>query len=193
MKEKDDAVEAEVFEDGAAWSRWLQRHHASSPGVWMRLSKKGAPEPSVGYAQALEEALCWGWIDARKQSAGEHHWLQRWTPRGPRSLWSKVNREKATRLIDEGRMQPAGLREVERAKADGRWDRAYDSPGRSSVPPDLQAALDASPEAARFFETLNSANRYAVLWRIQTAKRADTRARRIEQCLQMLRRGETFH
>jgi len=179
--------------DAAAWERWLRRHHAASDGVWLRVAKKGAAEGSVSYAEALEVALCHGWIDGQKQAGDAGHWLQRFTPRRARSIWSKVNRAKAEALIAAGRMQPAGLKEVERAKADGRWADAYDSVSAATVPPDLQAALDAAPQARAFFETLNSANRYAVLWRVQTAKRAETRARRIAQFVQMLARGEKLH
>jgi uncharacterized protein YdeI (YjbR/CyaY-like superfamily) len=181
------------FADAAAWQHWLQRHHATSDGVWLRIAKKGAgAEPTVSYGEALDIALCHGWIDGRKQG-GEPYWLQRFTPRRARSIWSKTNCAKAEALIAQGRMQPAGLKEVERAKADGRWQRAYDSPAQASVLPDLQAALDAEPAARASFGTLNSANRYAVLWRVQTAKRPETRARRIAQLVAMLARGEVFH
>ena len=189
---KEPPGDSEVFADADAWTRWLHRHHASSDGVWLRIAKAGAPTPTVSYADALEVALCYGWIDGQKRG-GSPYWLQRFTPRRPRSIWSKVNRQKALALIAAGRMQPAGLREVQRAQADGRWEDAYDSPGTASVPPDLQHALDAQPQAARFFQGLDSANRYAVLWRIQTAKRPDTRARRIAQLVQMLARGEKLH
>jgi len=147
----------------------------------------------VSYAEAVEQALCFGWIDGQKRSLDAHHWLQRFTPRRARSLWSKVNCEKALALIEQGRMQPAGLREVERARHDGRWEQAYDPPGRAQVPPDLEAAFARHPRAAAFFATLDGANRYAVLWRLQTAKRPETRARRIEQFVAMLERGEKLH
>jgi len=187
-------ADAEPLElaDLRAWSRWLAKHHAKSDGVWLRIAKAGAPTSTILYPQALEEALCWGWIDGQKKG-GEPYWLQRFTPRRARSIWSKVNCAKALALIEQGRMQAAGLAEVERAKADGRWERAYDSPGKSTVPPDLQAALDANPKALKMFATLNSANRYAVLWRVQTAKRAETRAKRIAMCVGMLEKGEVFH
>ncbi|GAB3447794.1 YdeI/OmpD-associated family protein [Massilia solisilvae] len=175
------------------WAQWLAANHASSAGVWLRHARKGNPQPTVTYAEALEVALCFGWIDSRKKSAGELHFLQRWTPRSARSIWSKVNREAALRYIEQGRMQPAGLAEVERARRDGRWDAAYDSVRAASVPPDLQAALDASPAAAKFFATLSSQNRYAILFRVQTAKKPATRAARIQTFIQMLTRGETIH
>lgn len=181
------------FSSQAEWAQWLAQHHADSGGVWVRHAKKGAPEPTVTHPEALEVALCFGWIDAIKKSAGPHYWLQKWTPRGARSIWSKINRENALKYIEDGRMQPSGLAEVERARKDGRWDAAYDSVSEAAVPADLQAALDARPGAAGFFATLNSQNRYAVLFRIQTAKKAETRARRIEQFAAMLARGETIY
>jgi uncharacterized protein YdeI (YjbR/CyaY-like superfamily) len=181
------------FDDAADWQAWLEAHHATSPGAWLRIAKKGAGAASIGYAEALELALCFGWIDARSQSDGAAHWLKRFTPRAARSLWSKVNREKALLLVAQRRMQPAGLREMQRAQADGRWEAAYDPSSRSIVPPDLASALAANPAAKAFFATLDSKNRYAVLFRLQTAKRADTRARRIETFVAMLSRGEKLH
>ena len=148
---------------------------------------------TVSYAEALDIALCFGWIDGQKGALDDAYWLQKFTPRRERSRWSKVNRDKATALIEQGRMRPAGLAEVERARGDGRWDAAYDSPSTAAVPPDLQRALDADPQAAAFFETINSQNRYSILYRIQDAKRAETRARRIEKFVTMLREGRTLH
>jgi uncharacterized protein YdeI (YjbR/CyaY-like superfamily) len=177
----------------AQWAAWLRKHHAKSAGVLLRIAKKGADDTSVTYPEALELALCFGWIDALKKNDGPQHWVQRFTPRGKRSIWSKVNRGKALKLVELGRMQPAGLREVERAQADGRWQAAYDPQSASTVPPDLQAAFDAQPAAMAFFETLDSKNRYAVLFRLQTAKLAATRARRIETFVLMLARGEKLH
>lgn len=164
-----------------------------SPGVWLRLAKVASGIPSPTYAEALDAALCYGWIDSQKKSFDADTWLQRFTPRGPKSVWSKINREKVAALIDAGRMRSAGLAAVEAAKADGRWDAAYDSQRTASVPEDFQAALDASPAAHALFGTLNSVNRYAILWRIQTARKAETRARRIEQLVAMLARGEKLH
>lgn len=179
--------------DRRDWENWLQLHHADSPGVWLQIAKKGAERASVSYAEALETALCFGWIDGQKKSLDEHSWLQRFTPRRPRSIWSKTNCAKAQALVEQGRMQAAGLKEMELAKADGRWVNAYDSASTISMPEDLQLALDAEPAAAAFFATLNSANRYAVLWRVQTAKKAETRARRIKQYVDMLARKEKIH
>ncbi|MCC6071782.1 YdeI family protein [Massilia sp. GCM10020059] len=177
----------------AEWAQWLAQHHDKSAGVWVRHARKGAPEASVSHPEALEVALCFGWIDALKKSAGDHYWAQRWTSRKPGGIWSKVNRDSALRYIDEGKMQPAGLAAIERARADGRWDAAYEPASKSGVPPDLQAAFDAHPGAAEFFATVSAQNRYAVLFRIQTAKKPETRARKIAQFASMLARGETIY
>ncbi len=182
------------FASAQLWASWLAEHHADTPdGVWLKIAKKDSGIPTVTYAEALEEALCFGWIDGQKRSFDETWFLQGFTPRRPRSRWSKVNTEKVQELIAAGRMQPAGLREVEAAKADGRWERAYEAQSVAQVPPDLQAAFDANPKAAEFFATLTGANRYAVLYRIHDAKRPQTRAARIEKFVEMLARGETLH
>ena len=181
------------FEGQQAWADWLDENHAASTGVWLRLAKKASGQQSVSYAEALEVALCYGWIDGQKKSYDETSWLQKFTPRSPKSVWSKINRDKAEALISSGQMKAAGLVAVEQAKQDGRWDAAYDSPGNATVPSDFQAALDSNAEAKAFFATLNSANRYAILFRIQTAKKAETRAKRIEQFIQMLERHEKVH
>jgi uncharacterized protein YdeI (YjbR/CyaY-like superfamily) len=181
------------FASAAAWETWLAANHARSTEFWLTLRKVGAKVSGVTYAEALELALCYGWIDAQKGALDEELWLQRFTPRASRSKWSKVNRDKATALMAAGRMQPAGLREVERAKADGRWAAAYDSPRTATVPADLAAALEASPKARAFFETLDGANRYAVLYRIQSVKRAETRARKIETLVAMMAAGRKLH
>jgi uncharacterized protein YdeI (YjbR/CyaY-like superfamily) len=173
-----------------AFEAWLRKNHASSDGVWLLIAKAGAEEPTLTYPQAVEFALCYGWIDGQKKGLDAQHWLQRFTPRRARSLWSKVNREKAEALIQSGRMKPSGVAEIVRAQADGRWSAAYDGARTAVVPPDLQAALDARPEARSFFAQLDGANRYAVLWRVQTAKRPETRSRRIEALVEMLARGE---
>jgi uncharacterized protein YdeI (YjbR/CyaY-like superfamily) len=182
-----------LFSDRAAWIAWLADNHKTSAGLWLRLAKKGCPTPSVSYGEALEAALCYGWIDAQKKGESEQIWLQRFTPRREKSIWSKVNREKAVALIAAGRMQPAGLEQIARAKKDGRWGAAYDSPRTAEVPDDLQAALDRNAQARAFFAALDRANRYAILWRIQTAKKAETRARRIRQFIEMLARHEKLH
>jgi len=182
-----------LFERPKDWENWLKQNRAKSSGVWLRLAKKASGIDSVSYAEALEAALCYGWIDGQKKSYDEKTWLQKFTRRGPKSIWSKINREKAQELIKSGRMKPAGLEAIEKAKQDGRWDAAYDSQSKSTVPDDFQARLDQNPKAKAFFATLNSANRYAILFRIQTAKKPETRARRIEQFIQMLEKEEKIH
>lgn len=181
------------FSTAEAFGRWLRTHHAKATGVWLKLAKKSANIASVTYAEALDEALCWGWIDAVKASYDESWWLQRFTPRGPRSGWSKVNREHVARLEKEGRMQPPGRAAVERAKQNGQWDGAYDSPKNAKPPEDLLAALRKAPGALRFFEGLNASNRYAILYRVQTAKKPETRARRIAQLVELCAQGRTLH
>lgn len=182
-----------LFESPQDWMAWLDENHAVSPGVWLRLSKKGSGLQSVTYDEALEAALCYGWIDGQKNRYDDSSWLQKFTPRRPKSIWSKINREKAEALIRAGRMRPAGLAAVELAKQDGRWEAAYDSFGSASVPGDFQAALEANPAAKAFFETINRQNRYAILHRIQTAKKAETRLRRIQQFVQMLAEHKTLY
>jgi len=180
-------------EDREAWADWLAAHCESSAGVWLKLARKDSGGSSVTYAEALDVALCHGWIDGRKGAIDERHWRQRFTPRGPRSRWSKRNRARAEELIAAGRMAPAGLREVEAARADGRWEAAYDSSATAEVPADLQAALDADPAAREFFAGLDRANRYAILYRLQEARRPETRARRLEKFVAMLREGRRIH
>lgn len=187
----DDPVIA--FESPAAWEAWLDEQHAAADGVWVKIAKKASGIPTVTFAEALEGALCFGWIDGRRERFDDQWFLQRFTPRRRRSTWSKVNRDKVERLIEEGRMRPAGRAEIERAQADGRWDAAYDSPSQATVPPDLQASLDDHPAAAACFATLTSQNRYAILYRIQEAKRPETRARRIEKFVAMLDAGTTLY
>ncbi|CAA2108529.1 YdeI/OmpD-associated family protein [Variovorax paradoxus] len=176
-----------------SWARWLKRHHASAAGVWLRIAKKDSGIASIDYAGALEEALCWGWIDGQRRSDDAQYFQQRFTPRTRRSIWSQINRAKVLKLIEEGRMQPAGHAEIERAKADGRWDAAYEGVAAATVPPDLQAALHANKKAAKFFATLDSRNRFAILFRTQSAKKPETRARRIAQFVEMLVKGEKIH
>lgn len=181
------------FRCQAEWALWLDEHHATATGAVLRFVRKGHDPAAFTQPQALEVALCFGWIDGQARREDDVHWLLRFTPRGKRSIWSEVNRASALRYIAEGKMQPAGLAEVERAQADGRWEAAYAPSSRAEVPPDLQAALDAEPRAKAFFATLNARNRYAVLFRTHTAKRPETRARRIAQFVAMLARGETLH
>lgn len=190
-KSKDQPVM--LFASKNAWASWLDKNQATSVGLWLRLAKKAAELESVTYAEALDVALCYGWIDGQKKSFDQESWLQKFTPRGAKSIWSKINREKAQELIEAGKMQPAGLQAIEKAKQDGRWDAAYDSQSKATVPDDLQAELDRNPQAKAFFATLNSVNRYAILFRIQTAKKVETRARRIQQFIQMLEKNEKLH
>jgi uncharacterized protein YdeI (YjbR/CyaY-like superfamily) len=185
--------EALPFESPAAWEAWLSEHHESSDGIWIKFAKKASGIPSVTYKEVLPIALAHGWIDGQVKRIDDDWYRQRWTPRRARSVWSKINRAAAEAMIERGEMKPAGLREVERAKADGRWERAYDSPKTAEVPDDLRAALDADAAAAEFFAGLDSINRYAILHRIQGAKKPETRARRIEQFVAMCGRGETVH
>lgn len=182
-----------LFKSKRDWAAWLDKNHRTSGGVWLRLAKKGSPLRSITYREALEVALCYGWIDGQKKPESEHAWLQRFVARSAQSIWSKINREKALALIASGEMNAAGLEAIENAKKNGRWEAAYDSPTGATVPPDFQAALDANPRAAAFFTTLDRANRYALLWRIQTVKKATTRLRKIEQFVEMLERKEKIH
>jgi uncharacterized protein YdeI (YjbR/CyaY-like superfamily) len=172
---------------------WLEKNNTKSDGLWVRLGKKGSGLKSITYAEALEVALCHGWIDALKLPENEKTWLQRFVPRRPKSLWSKINRDKAVSLIESGRMRAAGHAEIERAKSDGRWEAAYDPPSKATVPPELQKALDGNPKARAFFEKLDRINRFAIIWRVQTATTAETRQSRIETLVDMLEKGKTIH
>lgn len=181
------------FADAAEWSAWLASHCLSSRGVWLKIAKKTSGKASVSYAEALAAALVWGWIDGQKEKWDEAWWLQKFTPRGPRSMWSKLNREKATALIASGKMMPSGLAEVERAKRDGRWDRAYESQKSAVVPEDFARALAENRRAQEFFAELEAHNRYAILWRLHNAKKPETRALRITRFVEMLAKGERLH
>jgi uncharacterized protein YdeI (YjbR/CyaY-like superfamily) len=181
-----------AFADRAEFAAWLAEH-ADTSGLWIRIAKKDTGVASVNHAEALDVALRHGWIDGTAQRVDEVYYVQKFTPRTKRSRWSKINRATAERLIAAGEMTPGGLREVDAAKADGRWEAAYASPANQTVPDDLRAALDANPAAAAFFTTLTSQNRYAILYRVEEAKRPETRARRIEKFVGMLERGETLH
>jgi uncharacterized protein YdeI (YjbR/CyaY-like superfamily) len=186
-------IPIQLFEKPKHWAAWLEKSHAASAGIWLRLAKKNSGIESITYAEALDIALCYGWIDGQKKSYDETTWLQKFTPRGKKSIWSKINREKAESLIKSEKMKPAGLKAIESAKQDGRWDAAYDSQSKATVPEDFQAALDKNAKAKAFFATLKGANRYAILFRIQTAKKAETREKRIQQFIEMLERHETIH
>jgi uncharacterized protein YdeI (YjbR/CyaY-like superfamily) len=182
-----------LFATQAAWAAWLETNHRQSAGVWLRIAKKRSGLRSVTYAEALEVALCYGWIDGQKRGESDAAWLQRFLPRSAKSIWSKINRDKVVALIANGRMKTAGLEAIDAAKKCGTWDAAYDSPKAANVPTDFQTALDASPRAREFFQSLDGANRYAVLFRIQTVKKAETRERKIREFVEMLNRKETIH
>jgi uncharacterized protein YdeI (YjbR/CyaY-like superfamily) len=192
-KSKSDHAPIVLFATQSAWAAWLEKNHRKSLGLRLRLAKKGSGLKSVNYAEALEVALCYGWIDGQKRGESEVAWLQRFLPRSTKSIWSKINREKALALIASGSMKAAGLEAIEAAKKAVRWDAAYDSPKGATVPGDFQAALKASPQAHAFFQALDGANRYAVLFRIQTVKKAETRARKIREFVEMLERHERIH
>ncbi len=182
-----------LFKSKRDWAAWLDKNHRASAGLWLRFAKKGSALRSVTYMEALDVALCYGWIDAQRRPESEEAWLQKFVLRSGRSVWSKINREKALALMASGEMKAAGLEAIENARKNGRWEAAYDSPRGASMPEDLQAALEANPRARAFFETLDKANRYAVLWRIQTVKKVETRTRKIGQFVAMLEKGEKLH
>jgi uncharacterized protein YdeI (YjbR/CyaY-like superfamily) len=182
-----------AFATQAEWEVWLDAEHGSSDGVWVKFAKKGSGVETVVYAEALYVALCYGWIDSQVSRHDERFYLQKFTPRRARSKWSRINREKIEELIRQGRMRPAGLEQVERAKADGRWEAAYASPANMEVPDDLQAALDRSTKAAEFWAGLNRSNRFAIIYQLEDAKKPETRTRRLEKFVGMLERGEKLY
>ena len=188
-----DSLPIMTFDTQQDWESWLAEHHIDPGGIWLKIAKKESGIPSVSYAEALDSALCYGWIDGQKAAFDEQYWLQKFTPRRPKSGWSKVNCDKVTALIAQGRMQPAGIRQVELAQADGRWDAAYDSQSKITVPPDFQNELDKNPRAKEFFGTLNTTNRYAILRRIQIAAKPETRAARIQKFIDMLSKNEKIY
>ena len=182
-----------LFATQQDWENWLAEHDTDTDGIWLKLAKKATGIASVNYAEAVDSAICYGWIDGQKASFDDQHWLQKFTPRRPKSMWSKVNCDRATALIAQGRMQPSGLKQVELAKADGRWERAYASQSSITIPADFQSELDKNAKAKDFFSTLDSANRYAILWRIQDAKRPETRTARIQKFIEMLSNNQKIH
>ncbi len=181
------------FADQGAWARWLEAEHDAAPGVWLKIAKKASGIATVTHPEALEEALCHGWIDGQRAPHDGTYFLQRFTPRGPRSKWSQINRDKATKLIEQRRMKPGGLAQVEAAKQDGRWDAAYPPQSSAAVPEDFQRALDENPAAKEFFATLRGTRRYSFIYRIADAKRPETRARRIREFVAMLAEGRTHY
>jgi uncharacterized protein YdeI (YjbR/CyaY-like superfamily) len=182
-----------AFQSAADFSLWLEDNHATHLGIWLRIFKKASGQPTVTYAEALDEALCFGWIDGQKQKGDEDSWLQKFTPRGTRSVWSKVNTGHVERLDREGRLRPAGKAAIEAAKADGRWERAYHSSSTFEMPEDFLHELRKFPSALEFYESLNKTNRYAIFYRLQSAKRPETRQRRLWEFVEMLKRGEKLH
>lgn len=193
MRSVADDLPVLFFATPTDFEAWLEENHSEADGLWLKIAKKGAPKPSVTYAEALELALCFGWIDSQKRGLDETYFLQRFTPRRPRGRWSRINRDKAEGLIAAGAMRPAGLAEVEAAKADGRWDAAYEGQRTATVPDDLQRELDGNDAAREFFATLDSANRYAIIYRLNDARRSETRERRLHKFVAMLARGEKIH
>jgi uncharacterized protein YdeI (YjbR/CyaY-like superfamily) len=181
------------FATAEKWEAWLEENHATAPGVWMQFYKKNSGVPSINWTEAVQGALCYGWIDSQAKKYDDKSYLQKFTPRGPRSIWSKINTEHVARLIELGKMKPAGLAAVESAKADGRWQKAYDSPANMKVPEDFLKELSKNKKAKAFFETLNKTNTYAIAWRLQTAKKPETRERRMKLLLEMLEKGEKLH
>jgi uncharacterized protein YdeI (YjbR/CyaY-like superfamily) len=188
-----DELPIVLFAGPADLEAWLEQEQAGSAGIWLKIAKKGSGVESVSYAEALEVALCFGWIDSQKRGFDEKHFLQRFTPRRPRGRWSRINREKAEGLIESGRMRPAGLAEVEAAQADGRWEAAYEGQRTAEVPPDLKRELERNAAAREFFATLDSANRYAIVYRLGEAKKQETRERRLRKFVEMLEKGEKIH
>jgi len=188
-----DTIPIMSFETQQDWEAWLKENHAETKGIWLKIAKKGTLTPSVSYAEALDSALCFGWIDGQKAAFDDKHWLQKFTLRTAKSIWSKINCGKAEALIAEGRMQPEGLRQVELARSDGRWERAYESQSKITIPDDFQSQLDNNPKAQDFFNTLDSANRYAFLFRIHAAKKPETRAAKIQKFVEMLHEHQKLH
>ncbi|PIQ28536.1 bacteriocin-protection protein [bacterium (Candidatus Blackallbacteria) CG17_big_fil_post_rev_8_21_14_2_50_48_46] len=193
QKNRSQELEILSFASQQDWQAWLALEHQREAGVWLKLAKKNSQFTTLSYQEALEAALCWGWIDGQKKACDSDFWLQKFTPRRAKSIWSQINKDKALALMAAGKMQPAGLREIEKAQANGRWQAAYTSAAQSEVPEDLSRALQAQPEALAFFESLNRQNRYAILFRIHNAKKPQTRAQRIETFVAMLARHEKIY
>jgi uncharacterized protein YdeI (YjbR/CyaY-like superfamily) len=191
-KDKNDFPVME-FPTQQQWHLWLSKNHTALEGVWLKFHKKHSGLKSINYVEAVEEALCFGWIDGHVKPFDANSWIQKFTPRRAKSIWSKRNTERVMQLIEEGRMKPAGLKEIEAAKADGRWQKAYDSPGNMTVPDDFLKRLSKNKKAKQFFESLNKTNKYAINWRLQTAKKPETREKRMKAILEMLAKGEKFH
>ncbi|CAM3092766.1 YdeI/OmpD-associated family protein [Paenibacillus lupini] len=181
------------FPDQSAFEEWLASHHDQSPGIWLQISKKNAARPSVTYHEALDVSLCYGWIDSHKKTFDEESWIQRFSPRGPKSIWSKVNKDKAEGLIAAGKMQPSGFKSIETAKQNGLWDKAYESQSNATIPEDFAIELARNEKAQQFFDTLDKQNRYAILFRIHNVKKQETRVKKIHQFIEMLEKGEKIY
>ncbi len=190
---KDSDLPVVAFPTALEWQHWLSTNHASAIGIWLRFYKKYSGVATVSYDEALDEALCFGWIDGQLKKYDEQSWIQRFTPRRPKSIWSNRNKEHVQRLMAAGRMHHAGLQAVRAAKADGRWENSYDSPSKMTIPEDFLTQLVANTRAKAFFDTLNRANLYAIAWRLQTAKKNETRNKRIAAIIAMLEKGQAFH
>jgi uncharacterized protein YdeI (YjbR/CyaY-like superfamily) len=193
MKSEKDNLPILIFKTAKEWEKWMAKNYASSKGVWLRFYKKASGIPSVTYAEAVEVSLCYGWIDGQANKYDENSYLQRFTPRRPKSIWAKKNIERVTRLIASGRMKPPGLKEIDAAKADGRWEIAYDSPANMEIPNDFLKEVFQNPKAKKFFGTLNKTNLYSIAWRLQTAKKPETRQKRMKAIIDMLSKGQKFH
>jgi uncharacterized protein YdeI (YjbR/CyaY-like superfamily) len=189
----NDGVEIIAFESAKQWERWLAKSHSRSSGLWLRFFKKGSGTASVSHAEALTAALCYGWIDGQLKKHDEASWLRKFTPRRANSIWSKRNCELVEQLAEAGKMRPAGVKEMQAAKEDGRWHKAYDSPSKMTVPGYFLQALSKNKKARTFFQTLNRANTYAISWRLQTAKKPETQAKRMQAIIEMLAEGRQFH
>ena len=193
MKSEKDNLPILVFKTAKEWEKWVAKNYASSKGVWLRFYKKASGIPSVTYPEAVEVSLCYGWIDGQVIKYDENSYLQRFTPRRPKSIWAKKNIERVTSLIASGKMKPSGLKEIEAAKADGRWEMAYDSPASMEIPNDFLKELSKNPKAKKFFGTLNKTNLYSITWRLQTAKKQETREKRMKAIIEMLSKKQKFH
>ena len=193
MKSEKDNLPILTFKTAKEWDKWMAKNYASSKGIWLRFYKKASGIPSLTYPEAVEVSLCYGWIDGQANKYDENSYLQRFTPRRPKSIWAKKNIERVTRLIASGKMKPSGLKEIEAAKADGRWEMAYDSPATMEIPNDFLKELSKNPKAKTFFGTLNKTNTYAIAWRLQTAKKPETRQKRMKAIIDMLSKKQKFH
>jgi uncharacterized protein YdeI (YjbR/CyaY-like superfamily) len=193
VKAKHDEYPTLFFSTATTFEKWLHKNHSVSDGIWLKIARAGSGIQSLDYAGALEVCLCYGWIDGMRKSLDKEYFVQKYTPRRPGSIWSVINRNKVQRLIDEGRMKPAGLAVVEDAKKNGRWDKAYESPKAIKIPAELQEALDAKPKAKKFFATLSSQNRFSILFRIGNVKKEETKARKIKEFVAMLEKGQTIY